>query len=944
MSRHIQEPSQPIFNFSYTATTEQLKQTASNPLYESHVTHPHNSNFTKTDSFHKQEPKPINIVNNRINPTNSSTTPIPTKYHLPTEYAKTEIIEKINKIFLNNAQFSSLENDYFISQQKIINILTKSKVISKGVISLSQVDILFRSVTPNSNKCNLLDFINFLTKLAKTIYTNDFDDNPKEVMNYFLDCFFFNYEDHLIEDSSNNFIENATVNNCTIKTIETIVTTEIDSVVVEMLNSIYNTFKTLYMFYFQSELNVKNDYDKLQQQSLKDAIAFCKDFEILPLLLNESQFVTYFNFVLKYDSENPSAIKELFLKEDEKHKSTYSQSKSNTNANVNVNAVSCSTYSKDKGKCYQLSMFILMFYHFALIVYYKQFQLNFQTKKANDVDIVLFFLERLENSKGWSRFTLKRNRTNTSNTVSFIPSNRTISKLKQKLNAYENNNESISKGNTIYDKNVKLTTLANTNVLKQYNSKHKKYNLSTLLNVDSEIIAIINEHINGLSELFHIYSRISDKTTFNRMAVSSYVKFLKDADIVFTIPNSMRKVYNELGNSIMKKTFNVSQIKQFHPKEKSSVCLNKITLTDDEKLYTRNISMIVNSSSSSKEDKISESDANVIFNSLTGYKNFNSDDKHLSFDKKKEMQRKQNIPSKMDFYLFIKSFELLAVKLYPNQTLNDAFMQLFNSKILPMLPTKALSLLNNSEIQQAIEKVNNPKIKEFIIKFANVIQPHYEMYSDASTGNIHFVNYLQFYKDYSLFPDLVNMVKLKNVFFTLKESMISVNSCNNTINHNNHKKESESCGIISEEGDCAEEEGAYKGDEITFCLFVESLGITAMMFNFNNILNDMDKMLYLVERISQSKACKDMNVEKHKGMNANKELSEFIRSIKRDYPLSEIKKVRLNSNSDVIEDKDVKFDDIYQDEDKENVSRNNDNDNDNGNGNHDNTNEHDIFE
>ena len=929
MSRHNAEPTQPIFNFSYTATTEQLKQTVSNPLYESH---PHNSNLTKTDSFHKQEPKSISIANNRITPYNpSGTPPTPTKYHLPTEYAKTEIIEKINKIFLNNAQFSSLENDYFISQQKIINILTKSKVLSKGVISLSQVDILFRSITPNSNKCNLLDFINFITKLVKTIYTNDFDENPKEVMNYFLDCFFFNYEDYLIEDSSNNFIENATVNNCTIKTIETIVTTEIDNVVVEMLNSIYNTFKTLYMFYFQNELNIKNDYDKLQQQSLKDAITFCKDFEILPLLLNESQFVTYFNFVLKYDSENPSAIKELFNKEDEKRKNTCTHTQTKTNTNVNV--TSCSNCSKEKGKCYQLSMFILMFYHFALIVYYKQIQLNFQTKKANDVDIVLFFLERLENSKGWSCFTLKRNRTNTSNTLSFIPTNKTISKLKQKLNTYEINNETNTKGNTVYDKNTKLTTIANTNVLKQYNSKHKKYNLNTLLNVDSEIIAIINEHINGLSELFHIYSRISDKTTFNRMALSSYVKFLKDADIVFAIPDSMRKVYNELGNSIMKKTFNVSQIKQYNPKEKSSISLNKITLTDDEKLYTKNISMIVNSSSSSKEDKISESDANVIFNSLTGYKNFNNNNKYLSFDKKKEIQNKQNIPSKMDFYLFIKSFELLAVKLYPNQTLNDAFMQLFNLKILPMLPTKTLSLLNNTEIQQAIEKVNTPKIKEFIIKFAQVIQPHYEMYSDASTGNIHFVNYLQFYKDYSLFPDLVNMVKLKNVFFTLKESMLSVNSCHNTLNNN--KKESKN--YISEEAD-DEGEREYKGDEITFGLFVESLGITAMMFNFKNILNDMDKMLYLVERINQSKACMNMNVEKHKGMNVNKELSEFIRSIKKDYPVNEIRKVRLNSNSDVIEEKDVKFDDIYQDEEKENVSQNNDNTN------HDNINEQDIFE
>ncbi len=47
------------------------------------------------------------------------------KYPYDIEYSKSEIIEQINKIFLNNAQFSSIENDYFISQQKIISILTK---------------------------------------------------------------------------------------------------------------------------------------------------------------------------------------------------------------------------------------------------------------------------------------------------------------------------------------------------------------------------------------------------------------------------------------------------------------------------------------------------------------------------------------------------------------------------------------------------------------------------------------------------------------------------------------------------------------------------------------------------------------------------------------------------------------------------------------------------
>ena len=38
------------------------------------------------------------------------------------------------------------------------------------------------------------------------------------------------------------------------------------------------------------------------------------------------------------------------------------------------------------------------------------------------------------------------------------------------------------------------------------------------------------------------------------------------------------------------------------------------------------------------------------------------------------LSNKSNIPSKMDFNLFLKSFELIAAKIYPNQVLDDAVL------------------------------------------------------------------------------------------------------------------------------------------------------------------------------------------------------------------------------------------------------------------------------
>ena len=182
-------------------------------------------NKSEEEEQQPQTPKSENSIEDIENeePNEEPNEDIKKKYPYDIEYSKSEIIEQINKIFLNNAQFSSIENDYFISQQKIISILTKSKVISKDLINRSEVDVILKSIN-KSSKYNLIDFINFLTRLVHTIYKEDFEEHPKEVMNFFFCSFFNNVDDFLNNEISNNYIEKPMSNNCTVKTIETIIT------------------------------------------------------------------------------------------------------------------------------------------------------------------------------------------------------------------------------------------------------------------------------------------------------------------------------------------------------------------------------------------------------------------------------------------------------------------------------------------------------------------------------------------------------------------------------------------------------------------------------------------------------------------------------------------------------------------------------------------------
>lgn len=318
------------------------------------------------------------------------------------DYTKSEIISKISKIFLNNAKFYSNENDFFISQQSLNSILIKSGIIRKTIIELLDIDLLFKQVTISKSKMNLKEFIDFFIKLTQRLYPEDFKSNPKMTTNYFLNFFFGHYDKVLGEKTSQNFMNNSLSNNCTVNSIEMVITAKIDEKTIYVLNSLYQPIKGLYEIYFSNEIKKGGviNSEQIQQQSLKNLIALCKDFEIFPYLLNETQLVTYFNFILKFSLENPE-LNNLIIPD-----------------------------QKDIGKCYKLSLFNFYFYHFGLVFYYKNLQMNFPEKKEPNFKILIIFLEKLENSQGIRRFAEKKYRTN-SLKFSLIPKQSVLDYIKE---------------------------------------------------------------------------------------------------------------------------------------------------------------------------------------------------------------------------------------------------------------------------------------------------------------------------------------------------------------------------------------------------------------------------------------------------------------------------------------------------------------------------------
>ena len=879
--------------------------------------------------------------------------------------SKSEKFDMLNKIFLTNSSFNKHTKEYFITRFQIILILKQSNILNNEIISKTQADILLTKLKPNQNKYKFIDFMNYLTEICKYIFK---DKYQKKYFNHFLDYLLNNYYECFQEKLESNYVEKKIDNSCTMNSLKKLIESDIEKNALKLILSMYSPLKKLYICYFPHEIYNKYDCDILILNSMENFISFGKDFEIMPYMIKEKNYVTYYNLLLKHQKDYAETLNDIFqsinLKNDKKF--------------------------QDIGHCFKLSSFILFIYHFSLLLYYKKFKVQFfinKAKKPEDIEIILFFLQKLEHSNGITKYILKRQRTNESK-FTFIPSNDDIESAlkeigkdkddwkefinnidemnfstsmlnddKKKLSTMEKNNINLNNKifNTFnsYENNQRLTIgnnskfkeeklknnhkgeeickfsknineLINKQLIKNLNSsstiqeksnfvigrKKQKSNLKktvindnenleineiipipmleNFLNVNSEVVKVISLKLGYLSDIYWKYSKINDKLEFNRMSFSSFLQFLKNTNILIGVPENMKDTYRKMGERLTQKNINVNEIKTYNQKFKGSVPCQNVVLTDAEKDYKLKISQIVNANAELCQ-KISIGEASVIFNSLTNSKNFpiytesiklqfdknsgidlNIGDnlsKAKIFDKKLFIENQQNVPGKMNFILFIKSFELIASKIYPDETLNNAVLLLLNKRIFPSLPES--SIINSSEVVNAIEKLNNKDINYFLKELSPVIFPLYQQYT-YNNKYMKFTNFLDFYTQFELFPELISLTQIKTIFFSLSES--ANNNNNNDINKSIYNSASSEMT-----------NSQMQIEEFNFEQFLKALAITAMLFNYENIVTDLDRLLYLCFKIYNAKPIQDDRLWGMTAPKTNKHMNEFLKNIKQKF-------------------------------------------------------------
>ena len=744
-------------------------------------------------------------------------------------YTRSEIKTIFHKIFLNISTYNEKDNCYYINQKdinKIINNIYKED-INKNFIKINgEIDILFKKLNPNSNKLNEQQFFSFMIKIPQKIYP-DFKNEKILTINNFLSLFFDYY--YNCYNSNNNINKNLDLN-LPYKSIEIISEYKPNIEQLELIKEIFSTLKEIYIKYFSNELNEKNIITS--QKSLQNLIIFSKDFEIIPFLITQSQLGSYYNLIC-VDNSNKNKIPEILKK----------------SVNIGIN--------------FTLNHFILMIIQLSILSYFKNIDENDNNEFEEENDIkqkekhegikLLLFLETLNNSKGMRNgFSQKK--------FFLIPEKKKIYQI------FEMKNELIETKN-----NQKID---NDNI--DFNTLYSE------LSIDKKSLILIRQMIyNNLDNLFKTYSYYSSNLD-NKLKINGYLKFLKNCDLI--INNQKQE------NNIFEKS---------KSKDKN---LNEFSNIENElNNSTKKILLVINNNNKNNEKK----DIKLIINQLENTKIENKNNKPILTSKKNKTPKKININNhyqisesqanvifskfsylthSMNFVSFINSFpdiidNLLNLNIRESNFLDfgKLFKNILSQNIIPNLINTDLNqncLNSNFEnnigiIEFAYLKLQNDlNIKNFLKNFSNVLDTYYKFYCEKNDNSIIFIQFKKFFEDFWIFPDFINQLQLKNLFYFLSN----------------------------------------KSEYLPFNKFIETFGIIALINDFEEIFDNIDKLIFIIEKMNQSNGIKKCILKSGRAIIKGKKLDDFCEYLKNKYPNFYNKKKCMPKN---YEDVSLSFSEIY---------------------------------
>jgi len=211
--------------------------------------------------------------------------------------------------------------------------------------------------------------------------------------------------------------------------------------------------------------------------------------------------------------------------------------------------------------------------------------------------------------------------------------------------------------------------------------------------VSKDIAEKMIDDISTYKEIFLNYCAFGEKINYDKLSYTGYVKFLRDCDLIYDPVIDHER--DRIASIVKQKT------KSIRLNRSSMVGTNRSKNKFGNSLRRSLRSHTHHKTGAGKGGRMLESECNILFQNLTGVKNFDKEGEksfsyaNKTFNKMYESKRTPKIGSKslfenskevtygkMDFKLFIKSFETLAKKVYGHKDLDRAIKTLLDYVII----------------------------------------------------------------------------------------------------------------------------------------------------------------------------------------------------------------------------------------------------------------------
>ncbi|KAL4506458.1 hypothetical protein ABPG72_000029 [Tetrahymena utriculariae] len=631
---------------------------------------------------------------------------------------KQSIKKNLKIIFTYYCSYGDRTNTTILKSNKFRRLMIESGLLDDDKITQKYVDLLYTQYTQNKTQMDFNNFCNILAKISSEKYKQML---PAQALINVIDKHFRGLFKHIMNDTELGK---------DLKQFEIPIHESIKTAA----KHLFFIFKKTYLAYFSWEPTNSFKLAENFKQSMNGLFNFLKDFDIFPNLMTKST-----SFLL-YDQLVETSSNQIL------------------NNNVGVNSTVINPFGYDDiGKLFTLNKFITFLIKTSEIAFSKIPEAQQQFQMEHPIQKFIALLERMELSEGFQNFEKKIHSTHNSTTSLILPPEA----IKEILDQYrELGNIQLGYQHSISTPQKEITIKFNESVEKltkispvsqfddQYtmskspiSKQNRKLHLLMSLGIDDRALEVFETYQNELQYTFISFCQYGEPCNTQYLKTIKLTKLLKSAGLM----KKREPINYEQGSQQISPPRNQMRDRDEKYIDQTFIdCLiAKLIGPNQVRQFTHKMSEFDRQISS----------PNIGFLSYSSNKTDNNGSK-----------------GKLEYEHFLKIIQEISFQLYPDQDIYDSINKVIQDNILKAQVDEDKS--NNRKVSENYLALHNAiiedrQITDLMVGIHPNLSSYFKRYAFPKETKMNLDQFLQFCKDFDVYPNLIPKSQLHYIFTAL---------------------------------------------------------------------------------------------------------------------------------------------------------------------------------